>query len=54
MAKEERILVLCVDRDDDVGIKTGVAGPIVGVKENIEVASKLGVADPSESDTNSI
>ncbi|MBN1159765.1 MAG: DUF373 family protein [Candidatus Diapherotrites archaeon] len=54
MAKEERILVLCVDRDDDIGIKTGVAGPIIGRKENIEVASKLGVADPSESDTNSI
>ena len=25
-----KTLVLCVDRDDDIGIKTGIKGPLIG------------------------
>lgn len=49
-----KILVLCVDRDDDLGTKAGISGPIIGRQENIEAAQKLGLVDPEDVDTNSI
>ena len=49
-----RILVLCVDRDDDLGSKAGINGPVIGREENIESALALGLADPEEVDTNTI
>ncbi len=48
------ILVLCVDRDDDLGEKAKITGPVVGRESNLEAAKELGVADPAESDTNAI
>ena len=48
------ILVLCVDRDNDLGKKTGIKGPVVGRKKNLEAAAKLALSDPSESDANTI
>jgi len=53
MAKD-RILVLSVDRDNDVGQKTGVEGPVIGKEKAIEVATKLSLKDPEESDSNAI
>ncbi len=50
----ERILVVCVDRDDDLGIKAGIKGPVIGKEANIEAASKLALADPTEADANAI
>ncbi len=50
----EKILVLVVDRDDDVGVKTGIRGPIIGDDANIEAATKLALADPEDSDANTI
>ena len=47
-------LVLCVDRDDDLGRKTGIAGPVVGRAGVLEAATKLGVADPEDADTNAM
>jgi putative membrane protein len=47
-----KILVLCIDRDGDLEAKIGVNGPIVGREKILEAAMKLGVADPTESDTN--
>lgn len=47
-------LVLSVDRDDDVGRKTGQKGPIIGRDENIRVANLLALADPEDSDANAI
>lgn len=47
-------LVLTVDRDDDLGTKTGIEAPVVGREANVDAATKLGVADPEDSDTNSI
>ncbi|MEM2643565.1 MAG: DUF373 family protein [Candidatus Bathyarchaeia archaeon] len=50
----ERILVVCVDRDNDVGRKAGVKTPIFGKKENIDAALKLLLADPEEADANAM
>jgi putative membrane protein len=47
-------LVVCVDRDDDLGRKAGVQGPIVGRAEAVDAATRLAVADPEDSDTNAI
>ncbi|MAE38165.1 MAG: hypothetical protein CL969_00845 [Euryarchaeota archaeon] len=49
-----RTLVLSVDRDDDLGKKAGIRGPVVGRKEVLTAALRLGIADPEESDTNAI
>lgn len=49
-----RKLILCADRDDDIGEKTGIETPIIGREENLQAAVKLGLKDPEDSDTNSI
>lgn len=49
---DKRILVLSVDRDDDLGRKAGVEGPVTGRENVLDAAVKLGLADPSDSDTN--
>ena len=49
-----RTLVLTVDRDNDLGLKTAIRGPVVGRKQVLTAALKLGIADPEESDTNAI
>jgi putative membrane protein len=48
------VLVLCVDRDDDLGRKAGVESPVVGREANIQAALKLASADPEDSDLNTI
>ncbi|MCD6414258.1 MAG: DUF373 family protein [Candidatus Diapherotrites archaeon] len=53
MAKN-KILVLCVDRDDDLGKKAGIKAPIIGEKANLKAAQALALADPTESDVNAI
>ena len=52
--KEHILLVLCIDRDNDLGIKISKHGPIIGREENIKTAVKLAIKDPSESDANCI
>ncbi len=47
-------LVVCVDRDDDLGRKTGLAGPVVGREAVLAAAGKLGTADPEDTDTNAL
>jgi putative membrane protein len=49
-----KILILNVDRDDDLGRKAKVKSPIIGIKNNIDAANKLGLADPEDSDLNAI
>ena len=51
---EMKTLVLCVDRDDDLGTKTGISGPVIGREENLEASMALGLADPEEVDANTI
>jgi len=48
------LLIICVDRDNDLGKKTGINGPVIGRKANLEAAAKLALADPAESDANCI
>ena len=52
--KTEKILVLCVDRDDDVGMKAGVQTPVLGRKENVNAAASLALRDPEEADANAM
>jgi len=52
--KPERILILCVDRDDDVGMKAGLKTPILGRKENVNAAASLALRDPEEPDANAM
>lgn len=52
--KAERLLILCVDRDNDIGRKTGVRTPIIGKEENMNSALKLIIADPEEADANAM
>ncbi|HKV90613.1 MAG TPA: DUF373 family protein [Thermoplasmata archaeon] len=47
-------LVVCVDRDDDLGRKAGVVGPVVGRDNVLAAALKLGTADPEDADTNAM
>ena len=48
----DKVLVVCVDRDNDLGRKTTVQGPVIGRENNLKAASKLALADPSEADAN--
>ncbi len=52
--KVSRLLVICVDRDDDIGSKAGVVTPVVGRNECIEAAQRLALEDPEDADSNSI
>ncbi|MHB8604666.1 MAG: DUF373 family protein [Thermoplasmatota archaeon] len=49
-----RVLVLCIDRDDDLGVKAHVASPVVGRAANVDAATRLALADPEDSDANAI
>jgi len=53
MAKE-MVLILCVDRDDDLGTKAGVTGPIIGRQANIQAATALLSKDPEDTDSNAM
>jgi putative membrane protein len=52
--ESDRILVLCVDRDGDIGTKGRVNTPVIGRDENIKAAIELALNDPEEADTNAI
>lgn len=52
--EEKRFLVLCIDLDDDLGQKTGIASPVVGREQVLSAGVKLGLVDPEESDSNAI
>jgi putative membrane protein len=53
-AKAERTLILCVDRDNDLGMKAGLNTPILGRKDNVNAATGLALRDPEEADANAI
>ena len=52
--KMVRTLVITVDRDNDLGVKAGIRGSVVGRRQVLTAALRLGIADPEESDTNAI
>jgi len=50
----QRYLVLCVDRDDDMGEKAHLETPVVGRDATLAAAMKLALADPEEADANAV
>ncbi len=49
-----RILIICIDRDADILQKVGEEGPILGRDEVMDIAVRLGLADPTDTDTNTL
>ena len=49
-----KLLVICVDRDNDVGEKAGISTPVMGRDACIEAAQRLALEDPEDADSNSI
>ena len=49
-----KLVVICVDRDDDVGRKAGITTPVVGRDSCINAAQRLALEDPVDADSNSI
>jgi len=52
--KTVEALVLCIDRDDDLGRKASIRGPVIGEEDNLRAARALGMADPEDTDLNAI
>ncbi len=51
---KKKLFVVCVDRDDDLGRKTQIKGPVIGKEKNLLAAQKLILSDPTESDANTM
>jgi putative membrane protein len=51
---EKRILILCVDRDGDLGTKAGIKTPLIGRQVNLDAAVALALKDPEEPDANAM
>ena len=49
-----KLLVICIDRDNDVGEKAGIVTPVIGRDSCIEAAQRLALEDPEDADSNSI
>jgi putative membrane protein len=47
-------LVLCVDRDDDIGFKGKIESPVIGRGACLRAATTLALVDPEDSDVNAI
>jgi putative membrane protein len=52
--RHNKILVLCIDRDDDIGCKAGMETPVIGKDSCINAGIKLAIEDPEDSDANAI
>lgn len=50
----KRLLILCVDRDDDIGEYTRVETPIVGRDAVLKSAIKFAIQRPEDSDSNAL
>ena len=49
-----KTLILCIDRDDDIGQKAHIETPILSKDENLKAAAGLALADPEEADANAM
>ena len=49
-----KLLVICVDRDNDIGEKAGIATPVIGRDSCIDAAQRLALEDPEDADSNSM
>jgi len=50
----KRVLVVCIDRDDDLGRNGGVETPVFGRDHCINAGTRLAIEDPEEADSNAI
>jgi putative membrane protein len=51
---QKHILILCVDRDGDLGTKARIKTPLIGRNANLEAAVSLALKDPEEADANAM
>jgi len=51
---QKRILILCVDRDGDLEVKSGIKTPLLGRTANLDGAVALALKDPEEPDANAM
>ena len=49
-----KLLVLCIDRDDDIGSKGGIETPVLGRNSCIDAGTRLAIEDPEDPDANAI
>ncbi len=49
-----KTLVLCIDRDNDLGRKTKIKSPVIGKENNLKAVNRFALADPEDSDVNAI
>ena len=49
-----KIIIICIDRDDDIGIKGGLETPRIGKELCIEAGTSLAIKDREDSDCNAI
>lgn len=49
-----KLLVICVDRDNDIGEKAGIITPVIGRNACIDAAQRLALEDPEDADSNSM
>ncbi len=49
-----KVIIICIDRDDDIGIKGGFETPIIGKESCINAGTRLAIEDPEDSDSNAI
>ena len=52
--KNGKTIIICIDRDNDLGEKTRFKGPLIGEMACREAANELLLADPEDTDANSI
>jgi len=52
--ERRKLLVLVVDRDDDLKRKTGISTPLLGFERNLQAAQTLALSDPEEADVNAM
>lgn len=50
----KRVLVVCIDRDDDLGKNGGVETPVFGRDQCINAGTMLAIEDPEDADSNAI
>lgn len=51
---DDRLLIICIDRDNDIGDKANIETPAFGRDACIEAAQRLALEDPEDADSNSI
>jgi putative membrane protein len=49
-----KVLVVCIDRDNDIGSKAGIQTPVLGRDNCIDAGTRLAIEDPEDADANAI